>query len=322
MNRTTNCILMLIYLQSGKLYKISEIAQMLERDTGEIVNTRNIIEYRKELESAGYSIISVTGKNGGYQLDMSKVFPALKFTDKEKDALIKAYNILLERNDFLQKEDLSKAIGKIMSSIKHEYVEEEITIIDRYPLSMPEEELKNRYDFLLKAINNKNQIKISYTSQRNIEKSHILDPYDLFIYNNTWYVIGWRSGKHLNEIMYFKLNRISEFSLTGKKFNVWSSYKKSNYIDDNGFKNNGDWYHIELETSEQTASIINERIYGKNQKVNKIENDKYIVKVDMQNKENIILFILGFSDKIKVIEPEWLIDGIKDRIKIIYSLYK
>lgn len=320
MNRTTNCILMLMYLQSGKLYKVSEITQMLERDTGEAVNPRNISEYRKELENAGYSILSITGKNGGYQLDMSKVFPALRFTEKEKTALIKAYNILIERNDFLLKDDLSKAIGKIMSSIKHEYTEEDITIINRYPLSMSEDDLKKRYDFLINAITNKNQIKISYTSQKNIEKEHILDPYDLFMYNNTWYVIGWRSGKHLNEIMYFKLNRISKFSLTGNKYVVWSFYKKNNYIDENGFKNNGEWYHIELETSEQTASIISERIYGKNQEV-VISESKSIVKVDMQNKENILSFILGFSDKIKILEPKWLIDELKKKIDLISSLY-
>ena len=44
MNRTALCIRMLELLSTKKIYKISELAELLE------TNPRNIIEYKKELE--------------------------------------------------------------------------------------------------------------------------------------------------------------------------------------------------------------------------------------------------------------------------------
>ena len=63
MGKSAMCIQMLQILNSGRVYKASELADLLE------TNPRNIIEYKKELEEAGYYIISIPGKFGGYQLD-------------------------------------------------------------------------------------------------------------------------------------------------------------------------------------------------------------------------------------------------------------
>ena len=41
----------------------------------------------------------------------------------------------------------------------------------------------------------------------------------------------------------------------------------------------------------------------------------------MQNKENILVFILGFNKHIKVLEPQWLIDELKDFKEYLSNLY-
>ena len=41
----------------------------------------------------------------------------------------------------------------------------------------------------------------------------------------------------------------------------------------------------------------------------------------MQNKENILVFILGFNKNIKVLEPEWLIEELKDFKEYLSNLY-
>ena len=109
--------------------------------------------------------------------------------------------------------------------------------------------------------------------------------------------------------------------MISKSFNVFKYYKKSDYIDDYGFKNNGEWYHIEFETYDTYASLVKERIYGKNQEVIPINEKATLVKVDMQNKENIIVFILGFNKHIKVLEPEWLKGELKEFSNYIKKIY-
>ena len=70
MNRTALCIRMLALLKVRGRMRIDEIAEALE------TNPRNVREFRKELEIAGYPIIQTTGRYGGYQLDTSALLPA------------------------------------------------------------------------------------------------------------------------------------------------------------------------------------------------------------------------------------------------------
>ena len=52
-----------------------------------------------------------------------------------------------------------------------------------------------------------------------------------------------------------------------------------------------------------------------------IDETSTMIEVDMQNKENIIVFVLGFNKHIKVIEPDWLKEELKDFSEHIKQLY-
>ena len=67
--------------------------------------------------------------------------------------------------------------------------------------------------------------------------------------------------------------------------------------------------------------LVKERIYGKNQVVTPIDETSTMVEVDMQNKENIIVFILGFNKYIKVLEPQWLKKQLAEVGKTLISNY-
>ena len=314
MGKAAMCIQMLQILNTGRIYKISEIAGLLE------TNPRNIVEYKKELEECGYYIDTIPGRYGGYRLNKSIILPSFKLTLNDTKVLDEGTNYLLTRNDFLLKNDFQKAMSKIYSTISKETFINDLTIINRYPLVMPEEDLNIRYQMIDDSIRTRKVLKLKYISQRNYEKEHLYHPYDLFMYNNAWFVIGW--CETWSDIIYFKLNRITEISQTNKKFSVFAYYNKSDYIDEFGFKNNGDWYHIEFEAYGTYASIVKDRIYGKNQEIISIDNKTSLVKVDMQNKENIIDFLLGFNKHAKVIEPEWLKEELKAFGEKLIELYK
>ena len=71
MGKASMCIQMLELLNTGRVYKKSELAELLN------TNPRNLIEYKKELEEAGYEIESIPGNYGGYRLLKSNVIPAI-----------------------------------------------------------------------------------------------------------------------------------------------------------------------------------------------------------------------------------------------------
>ena len=109
MGKTSLCIQMLELLNTGRVYKVSELSEILE------TNSRNIIEYKKELEEAGYYITSVSGKYGGYKLDESSIFPSIKLNNKEKEVILEGFNYILSCNSFMHNIEFQKAFSKVVS---------------------------------------------------------------------------------------------------------------------------------------------------------------------------------------------------------------
>ena len=136
-------------LNSGRTIKISEFAEEFE------TNSRNITEYRKELEDAGYVIITIPGKYGGYKLHKEDLFPTLKLSSEEKDALNECFSFVLKQQDFLKKKELFRAMGKVCSNYYSNSDGENVIVIDRFPLAMDEEDIRNRYLAIENFINKK-----------------------------------------------------------------------------------------------------------------------------------------------------------------------
>jgi predicted DNA-binding transcriptional regulator YafY len=124
------------------------------------------------------------------------------------------------------------------------------------------------------------------------------------------------------DIRYFKINRIDKYIVQNRKFRKLLSYKKSDYLDEYGMKQNGEWYLIKLKLTGSYAMLIKERIYGKDQKVEAVDEKTTILSCKMQNKENILVFVLGFGNNCEVLEPEWLKEKVVETIDKLYQKYE
>ena len=159
MSKTSQCIelLKILYSRNG-IVGVGELADVLE------TNPRNIIEYKRELEDAGYFIVSIPGKFGGYQLDKSSIIPSLKLTEEEKKILQVASDYLKARGDFLDSSIYQKAMSKIFSSMNTLPLVDETFIIPGVTLVMSNEELHSRYTVIETCISNKKKISIDFFS--------------------------------------------------------------------------------------------------------------------------------------------------------------
>ena len=292
MSKTSNCIKMLRILKTHGRISKTKLAHLLD------TNPRNISEYVKELESAGYIIDVFTGKYGGYELRNDVYLPNLRLNNEEISALTQGIEYLRARNDFAFKNEFNLALSKILTDNQRlDY--EEITIINRFPLIMSIEEIKHRLKIIQDAIKTKKTISVIYSSLECKFKEHILSPLKIFMFNNAWFVLAL--DKESDKILYFKINRINTIEILNESFRVPLYYKESDYLDEFGMKNNGEWYDVELKIYGKTAVVIKERIYGKNQQI--IENDdgSIVLKVTMQNKNDIDSFILKMKEDCEVI---------------------
>lgn len=285
MGKTSLCIQMLELLNTGRVYKVSELSEILE------TNSRNIIEYKKELEEAGYFITSVSGKYGGYKLDESYIFPSIKLSNNEKQIILEAYNYILSCNSYLNNIEFQKAFSKVLSQFNYNGSVKSVINSSNCILLESKNELLIRYNLINDAIKEKKVINIKFNKY-----DIVFHPYDLFIYNNIWYVIGWNQIRC--EINYYPIHKINNIDKTKSRFNIHREYNINDYIDVNGFKNIK-LIHTKLLFSKK---VDLDKLYGKNQIVEYIEN-KTIISLDIEGIKDIINLLLDNYDSFVSIEP-------------------
>ena len=311
-NKTAATIKLIQILSAkGDYTSTSELAEIIE------TNPRNIKEYIKEIETCGYTVDSVAGIYGGYRINRTSLLPSMNL-DKDEIKLLQASSSFINESDFENKKDYLNIIGKIISSIDDTKPITPLTMLDRFPLSMSKEELQKRYNILNEAIDGQLKVEIDYLSVMNKVKKHIIHPYKLFVYNGNWFVIAY--NETVNDIGYFKLNRIDKYYITRNRFSILKTYNEVDYLDGFGMVKNGDYYHIKLELT-NLNTVIKERIYGKNQKIEEIDDKHAIFSCDMQNQEMILTFVLSLGHKCKVLEPSWLKDRVKETLLKEIELY-
>lgn len=329
--KTTLCIEMLQYLSDGRVWKIADLAEKLQ------TNRRNISAYRQELEWYGeYEFAWVPGKQGGIRLIKDKIIPSIRLTDEEKEVLLVAGDYLKSRPGVFDYNLYQKAMSKIFASIKDVSQTEETLVVPVGTLTMSNEEFRKRYVALKECISKRMKISIEYLSIDNVRRTRIFSPYELFMYNNAWFVIGYCDL--VKDIRYFKLNKIEKFMILyhEKKFIKPRSFDRKAYCDETGFKVGidwmvdgdnavstdvkNDWVHLKLEFTGKPAVYVREYKHGENQVVT-FDNDKTILECDMQYKYNALKFVLGFGTDCKVLEPEWLKVKVIETIKEVLKKY-
>ncbi len=314
MGKTSATIKLIQILSARNTYISSnELAEILE------TNPRNIKEYIKEAEECGYVIESIKGLYGGYRLNKASIMPSVKLTEEEKKSLINAKAYITSQPDFEGKKEMELALGKALSDYVKDNSISPITMIDRFPLQMDKVELQRRYGLFMEAIDGLYKVDISYRGQKGNVKSHVIHPYKVFIYNGCWFVLAF--NETVNDVGYFKFNRIDDLFVTRNHFTILKTFDEKDYLDEYSMKKNGDFYHVKLKVTNMNT-VMNERIYGKNQHIEEIDNKNLIFDCDMQNKDMILSFVLSLGKNATVLEPEWLINNVKNALEKMMENYE
>lgn len=199
MSKVSNAITMLELLQTGKKYGINELSNKLE------VSERMIRVYKEDLEKAGIYIDTIMGPYGGYVLNQRVRTPIRKF--KLKDAeLLNTY--ITQEKDEKKKEELIILQDKIKGVyIGSKQEEQELNLKD---------ENGKKYNLLTRAIKEKRKVKILYYSYGKGENERIIDPIEMFLFQEGWYCAAFCEKKQ--DIRHFELKRIIKYELLNEKY--------------------------------------------------------------------------------------------------------
>lgn len=199
MSKISNVITMLELLQSGKKYSIKELSDKLE------VSERMIRIYKEDLDKAGIFIDTIMGPYGGYVLSQPVKLPQRKFNQKEIKLLDEYINHEKSVEKKEQLRELQEKVKGIYSSNKERL--EEVKIKD---------ELGKKYNVLTRAIKEKRKVKILYYSYGKGENERVIDPIELFLFQDGWYCAAFCERK--KDIRHFELKRIINYELLEEKY--------------------------------------------------------------------------------------------------------
>jgi len=175
---------------------------------------------------------------------------------------------------------------------------------------------------LLKAIKEKRKIKFQHFSyQSEKSKKYSVKPYLLKEYQNRWYIVGVVSG--INEVRTFGLDRITDIELRDELFTPDPKIKpRQNFEDAIGVV-----YSVDVKQIVVLSFTPNQGHYVKGLPMHKsqevIKDDDTECRIQLYVVPNYELKqqIIMHHDRVKVLEPKWLLEDIKKHLKRALNQY-
>lgn len=305
---------MVMLLQNNGKMKIEEIARELE------VSNRQVQEYKSELEQAGIFINSQSGKYGGYSIAPGSRYLSIPVRDMDLSILDRVSDFLTKSNN-MYSDEYKNSINRIKSNFKkREYIDEQVKYFYIYPGSSVNKEKEIKLcEQISDAYSMKNKIEIGYKSIKSGESERVLHPYGIYNYEGDTYLIAYCEKR--KEVRDFKLCRISKLNIMDEKYKIDEKFDIHEYTKNSIGNFKGEELDIHLIIREPFSTVVSEKRWSSKQSIKELSDGSIDFKARMMGYEQIKSWILGMGPSVTVLEPQKLVDDVKEDIKKMMSTY-
>ncbi|MDD7281443.1 helix-turn-helix transcriptional regulator [Floccifex sp.] len=313
MNRTSLCIKMLLLLKSRGRMNTAQLSQELE------TNPRNIREFRKELEVAGYNIKETKGRYGGYELVEDDLFPVIRLSDDEVKALDESRYLVSSHKEYTRLKSYNNAIDKIMQMYHNE------SRSPNYFMDTPGYVLTNEMiaflDTMKKGIELGRCISLTYqTSKEDSPCTFLFDPYEILHYHQAYYVIGFSHRRDDIRIFRFSDQRMFNCELTNRKFLKDSNYRLEMYIGKHSIIK-GNFVQVTLKVKANIRRMFKEMYWGYEFK-EEIYDDYSLFSFIIEDVLDLYRKIYSFTDGIEIVSPKEIRENYVQSLKNTLKNYE
>ncbi|WP_442795767.1 helix-turn-helix transcriptional regulator [Pelobium manganitolerans] len=290
--------------------RYSLIVNRIRRSPATFKDINNYLERESEIQDCNFNISKRTLKR-----DLEDIFSLYKI-DIQYDFSAKVYRIVSHdepdlNNRMLEAFDTFNALNQTEGISKFIHFEK------RRPNGT------ENFHGILHAIQNSKMIKYTYHKYWNDEVSpRLLAPYGLKEFKNRWYIIG-KDDKD-GEIKTFGLDRISDLEITAKKFTYPVGFDL-NELFANCFgiinQKNLKPEQIVLSFDAEQGKYIKSFPWHHSQQILKDDDNEFQISLYVPPTFDLMMEILSYGERVKVIQPESLRDEIKNRyVKALENL--
>lgn len=305
MNRTSLCIRMLLILKANATKQSpinsKELAQALE------VNPRNIREYKRELITAGYNIQEIKGRYGGYYLDETSIFPALRLDKQEEQALLEAKHFI-QTQQFEKKSSFNSAVNKVLNSSRDMNLIFPI-YMDDPNIQMSKKELSMLHT-VQDALEMYHSIELTYQAKRQqASETYLVDPYELIHYHDAYYVLGYNHTRQDYRMYRFSSERMKKVVCSEKRFTRDVDFHVEAHIGKNSLIK-GEFYRVTVWVSPAILRLFKEAYWGLDFR----EEEENIYSFLVEDLYLLYRQLFSFGKDIRILSPEQIVNEYQERL--------
>lgn len=305
MNRTSLCIRMLLILKANATKQSpinsKELAQALE------VNPRNIREYKRELITAGYNIQEIKGRYGGYYLDETSIFPALRLDKQEEQALLEAKHFI-QTQQFEKESSFNSAVDKVLNSSRDMNLIFPI-YMDDPNIQMSKKELSMLHT-VQDALEMNHSIELTYQAKRQqASETYLVDPYELIHYHDAYYVLGYNHTRQDYRMYRFSSERMKKVVCSEKRFTRDVDFHVEAHIGKNSLIK-GEFYRVTVWVSPAILRLFKEAYWGLDFR----EEEENIYSFLVEDLYLLYRQLFSFGKDIRILSPEQIVNEYQERL--------
>lgn len=305
MNRTSLCIRMLLILKANATKQnpinSKQLAQALE------VNPRNIREYKRELITAGYNIQEIKGRYGGYYLDETSIFPALRLDKHEEQALLEAKHFI-QTQQFEKKSNFNSAVNKVLNSSRDMKLIFPI-YMDDPNIQMSKKELSMLHT-VQDALEMNHSIELTYQAKRQqASETYLVDPYELIHYHDAYYVLGYNHTRQDYRMYRFSSERMKKVVCSEKHFTRDVDFHVEAHIGKNSLIK-GEFYRVTVWVSPAILRLFKEAYWGLDFR----EEEENIYSFLVEDLYLLYRQLFSFGKDIRILSPEQIVNEYQERL--------
>ena len=310
MNRIDRLTAILIQLQSQRVVKAQEIATRFE------ISLRTVYRDVKALEEAGIPVIGEAGV--GYSLVDGYRLPPVMFTREEAAAFLTAEKLVEKLTDAATSNDYKSAMYKIKAVLRTGEKDYLASMDSHIEVLKSQRQLQSRSDLnliptIMRSISEKKVLTINYfTHYRQENTVRSIEPIGAIYLDNYWHLIAFCRMR--NAVRDFRMDRISNLSLTGEDFQnqhpTLQEYIKNDCKDH-------ELHEVVMQVDKKIHRYLDDQKYYNGFVSETHEENQVIMNFFTASLEGFARWFMMYGDQAKIIKPVALKDKIK---KIIAAL--
>ena len=171
----------------------------------------------------------------------------------------------------------------------------------------------------LEALQKKSIEMVYYSMSRKKEGKRKVDPYRIWFFNGTFYLIGYC---HLrNEVRVFALDRIKMLHQTKESFEVAEDFDFEEFMGPSFGVYQGKPVKVRIWFSPEAAGYIKEKIWHETQKTISQKDGSIVFEAEVAGTEEIKFWVMSWGSKTMVIEPSFLRQEIRAEAEAMAEKY-